>query len=140
LAGVMARSRSEPRIFFPWEHRGGYLRRLGLNRLRPFLLLGALGLLTVLVGLRERRQAGERRTRAVLAHYRQAIDAHLAVHENKCPKSLAMVRENAGIDEPPSDAWGRPLRFVCPWELPGQAYLLSSDGADGLPGGLDRIE
>lgn len=136
----MVRNRPEPRIFFPWEHRGGYLRRLGLNRLRPFLLLGILVLFTVLVGVRERRQSGERRTRALLTQYRQALDAHLAAHDDKCPKSLAAVRENSGLEEAPSDAWGRPLRFVCPAAIEGQAYLLSSDGADGVPGGLDRIE
>jgi hypothetical protein len=136
----MARNSSEARIFFPWEHRGGYLRRLGLNRLRPFLLLGMLGLFTVLVGVRERKQSGERRTRALLTQYQRALDAHLAAHDDKCPKSLAAVRESAGLEEAPVDAWGRPLRFVCPGSLEGQAYQLSSDGADGVPGGLDRIE
>lgn len=136
----MVRTSSEPRIFFPWEHRGGYLRRLGLNRLRPFLLLGLLGLFTVLVGVRERRQSGERRTRALIAQYRQVLDAHLAAHDDKCPKSLAALRESSGLEGAPLDAWGRPLRFVCPAPIEGQAYLLSSDGADGVPGGLDRIE
>jgi hypothetical protein len=136
----MARHNTEARIFFPWEHRGGYLRRLGLNRLRPFLLLGMLVLFTVLVGVRERRQSGERRTRALLTQYRRAVDAHLAAHDDKCPRSLTVVREAAGLEEAPLDAWGRPLRFACPGSLEGQAYLLSSDGADGVPGGLDRIE
>jgi general secretion pathway protein G len=99
-----------------------------------------VGLFTVLVGVRERRQAGERRTRAVLTEYRQALDAHLAAHEDKCPKSLSAVRESSGLEEPPVDAWGRALRFSCPSNVEGEPYLLSSDGADGLPGGLDRIE
>jgi general secretion pathway protein G len=38
------------------------------------------------------------------------------------------------------DAWGRPFRLVCPSRREGVAYDLSSDGPDGEPGGLDRIE
>lgn len=132
--------RNQTRIFFPWEHRGGALRRLGLNRFRPALLFLALVLLTVWVGARERRDAGERRTRAVLEHYRSALENHLAAKEGHCPKSLAALQESAEIETPPRDAWGHPLRLVCPWQLAGQPYLLSSDGPDGLPGGLDRIE
>jgi general secretion pathway protein G len=58
--------RSEKRSFFPWERRGGLIRRLGLYRLGPLLAACCLIGLLVLIVLRERRQAGIRRTRAVL--------------------------------------------------------------------------
>jgi general secretion pathway protein G len=103
-------------------------------------LFAALVLLTAWVGARERREAGVRRTRAVLEQYRAQLESHMSAHENRCPKSLEALRESAEIEAPPQDAWGRPLRYACPWELAGLPYLLSSDGPDGLPGGLDRIE
>ena len=71
----MAWQRTEKRSFFPWERRGGLIRRLGLYRLGPLLVaLGLLGLLALIV-VREREQSGIRRTRAVLLDVRQALDA-----------------------------------------------------------------
>ena len=40
----------------------------------------------------------------------------------------------------PVDAWGRPLRLVCPGLRDPRGFDVYSDGPDGLPGGLDRIE
>jgi len=108
--------------------------------LPSFMLFASLGLFTVLVGVRERRQAGERRTRAVIEQYRRAIDGYLAAHEGNCPRSLALLKDATAAETVPKDAWGHPLRFVCPFTADDQIYLLSSDGADGTPGGLDRIE
>jgi general secretion pathway protein G len=48
--------------------------------------------------------------------------------------------EPGAFDSTPSDAWGRPLRLICPSGRPGYEYELMSDGPDGEPGGLDRIE
>ncbi len=128
------------RIFFPWERRGGLLRRLGLDRVRPFLL-GMLGLgFVVLIGVREHRRAGERQTRAILYVMRGAVDRWMADHEGACPGSLGAVVEGSSLKAAPRDAWGRPFRLACPSGREGSRYDLTSDGADGLPGGLDRIE
>lgn len=132
----MRRRRSnDQRIFFPWESRGGFRRWLGLGRARPFLLAAVLLGFVVLVGLRERRWSGIRQTRATLLDVRRAVDVWMAHHDASCPPGLEAVVERA-----PTDAWGRPLRFVCPSPREGAAYELMSDGPDGEPGGLDRIE
>jgi hypothetical protein len=137
---MSSRKPSETRIFFPWERRGGWLRRLGLHRLRPFVFglvaLGFIGLLLV----RERRDAGVRQSRATLLAYRAAIDAYMADKGGKCPPSLDVLSDYGEFDQGPRDAWGRPLRFICPLEAGGPEYSLSSDGPDGKPGGLDRID
>lgn len=136
----MAWGSSEKRWFFPWERRGGLFRRLGLYRLGPLLLaLGLCGLL-VLIVVRERRQAGIRRTRAVLIDVRQAVDAYLADHAGQCPASFAALSDYGTFRGTPRDAWGQPLTLICPGADPGEAYRLVSAGPDGVAGGLDRIE
>jgi general secretion pathway protein G len=128
------------RIFFPWESRGGLVRRLRLGRVRPYLL-GGLGLsLLVVVGVRDRRAAGIRQTRAEILDVRRAVDAYLAERDGGCPPSLEATQPYGAFQKPPRDAWGKPLRLVCPGKREGSAYELMSDGPDGLAGGLDRIE
>lgn len=136
----MAWQRTEKRSFFPWERRGGLIRRLGLYRLGPLLVaLGLLGLLALIV-VRERKQSGIRRTRAVLFDVRQALDAFLADHQGQCPESFAALTDYGPFKGTPRDAWGQPLTLICPGTEPGERYRLLSAGPDGIAGGLDRIE
>jgi general secretion pathway protein G len=127
-------------IYLPWERRAGITRRLGLARLRPFLLGIVVLAVLVLLGVRERQRTGERSTRAALLVVRRALDAYRADHDGKCPKQLEELETNRYLKDLPDDAWGRPLRLVCPSRREGVPYDLSSDGPDGEPGGLDRIE
>ena|SRR5690242_13277450 len=127
-------------IYLPWERRGGFTRRLGLARIRPFLVVLVAVSVVVLVGVRERQRTGERSTRAALLVVRRALDAYRADHDGKCPKQLEELESGHYLKELPDDAWGRPLRLACPSRREGVAYDLSSDGPDGEPGGLDRIE
>jgi len=127
-------------IYLPWERRAGISRRLGLARLRPFFVGAVVLSLLVLLGVRERQRTGERSTRAALLVVRRALDAYRADHEGKCPKQLEELEAARYLVALPDDAWGRPLRLVCPSRRDGAAYDLSSDGPDGEPGGLDRIE
>ena len=131
--------RAEKRSLFPWERRGGLLRRLGLYRLRPLIGLGLLLALVVLVAVRERRHSGIRRTRALLLDVREAVDAYRADHKGQCPESFAGLSDYGPIEGTPLDAWGQPLTLICS-ARPGEPYRLISAGPDGLPGGLDRIE
>lgn len=131
---------TEKRIFFPWEGRGGVLRRLRLGRVRPLVLVLLVGAFFFAIALRERRAAGTRLTRARLLSVRHALDGYLADHEAQCPRALNDVTPYAKFEQVPTDAWGRPLRLVCPGRREDSAYELMSDGPDGLPGGLDRIE
>jgi general secretion pathway protein G len=107
--------------------------------MRPVLI--ALGVLAfvILVGIRERRNAGVRQTRATLVTVRSAVEAYMAEHDGGCPAELAGVLEHGGFEQVPKDAWGRPLRLTCPGRHDAR-YELESDGPDGEPGGLDRIE
>ena len=132
--------RSEKRSFFPWERRGGLIRRLGLYRLGPLLAASALVGLLALIVVRERRQAGIRRTRAVLLDVREALDAFLADHQGRCPESFAALADYGPFKGVPRDGWGQPLTLICPGSEPGQRYRLLSAGPDGIAGGLDRIE
>lgn len=134
------RRAADKRIFFPWEGKGGLFRRLRLGRVRPVLVaVLALGFV-VAVGVRERRRTGERQTRATLLGVRHAVDAYMADNDGGCPPELAAVADYGNYKEIPRDAWGRPLRLVCPGRREGSSYDLMSDGPDGKPGGLDRIE
>lgn len=134
------RKPNSARVFFPWERTGGFVRRLALHRARPFAW-AALGLAVVLlIGLRERRSAGVRRTRAVMAEVRSALDHYLAEHDGQCPRRFAQLGAYGRFKDVPRDAWGNPLRLTCPAPRGDLPYQLSSDGPDGRPGGLDRIE
>jgi general secretion pathway protein G len=131
---------SDKRIFFPWESRGGLARWLRLGQVRPVLIgLAAVGFF-VMVGVHERREAGIRLTRARLIDARRAVDAYLAEHEGVCPPAVASVARHTRSNSVPEDAWGRPFRLVCPGNREAERYQLMSDGPDGEPGGLDRIE
>lgn len=132
---------SSKRVVFPWEGRTGGLRRfLRLGRLKPVMLAaGVVGTL-VLIGVRERRESGIRQTRATLVGARSAVEAYIADHDGGCPPSLAATADFGRFDGEPRDAWGRPLRLICPGRFEGSAFELMSDGPDGEPGGLDRIE
>lgn len=138
--GMMRRRRGEERIFFPWESRGGFRRWLGLSRVRSVLVgLSVVGFI-VLIGARERRRAGIRQTRATLLDVREAVDAYIADHDGGCPPSLAAVEQYGNFRSLPRDAWGDSLRLICPARHPDAEYELMSDGPDGKPGGLDRIQ
>ncbi len=132
--------RSEKRSFFPWERRGGLIRRLGLYRLGPLLGVSCLVGLLALIVLRERRQTGIPRNGAVLLDVRQAVDAFLADHSGRCPDSFAALADYGPFKGTPRDAWGQPLTLICPGSEPGEPYRLISAGPDGIAGGLDRIE
>jgi general secretion pathway protein G len=137
---MYARRPAPRNIYLPWERRGGLVRRLGLSRARPFLLALSVLSLIFLIGMRERQRTGERATRAAIIVVRRALDAYRADHDGKCPRQLEELETSGYMTEIPDDAWGRPLRLVCPSRTEGAAYDLMSDGPDGEPGGLDRIE
>lgn len=131
----MARPTRDRRIFFPWEGARGLRRWLALGRIRPFAIGGSILGFVILVAVRERRESGVRQTRAEILDVRRSVDAYLADHDGGCPSDFSEIRS-----EVPRDAWGRKLRLICPSPHPGMDYELMSDGPDGEPGGLDRVE
>jgi general secretion pathway protein G len=138
---VILKRENDRRILFPWEGRGGLRRFIELGRVRPIALALVVVTLLVSIGIRERREAGIRRTRATLLGVRPAIEAYMADHDGGCPPTLSALPEQyARFKEPPTDAWGRPLRLICPADELGKSFALESGGPDGVPGGLDRIQ
>jgi len=136
----MARKRTEPRVFFPWERKRGFLGALARARVRQVLLvLAGLGLV-VLLRTREERAAAVRATRATITSAGNAVGEFRADHGGQCPKGLSDVVAAGYAREIPVDAWGRPLRLLCPGRRDPKGFDLSSDGPDGVPGGLDRVE
>src|SRR5512138_2140873 len=134
------RRQIQQRILFPWDVRVGALRWLLLGRFRSVVAVGGGVAFIALVAVRERAQAGERQTRAAIHDVRRAVEVYMAEHEGHCPPSLEDVASATKRGKVPLDAWGRPLRLACPARQQDVVYELASDGPDGVPGGLDRIE
>ncbi len=134
------RSPADRRIFFPWEGRGTIRQFLALGRVGPVLVLSAVLLFVYWVAERERHSAGVRITLVALSSLQAPVERYLLENEGRCPKQLDDVLEYATFEALPRDGWGGAVRLVCPSERSGVDYILMSDGPDGEPGGLDRIE
>jgi general secretion pathway protein G len=133
-------AKSEPGVFFPWERRRGVRSLLGRTRARQALLaVGLVGAL-VLLARRERQSSEVRATRATITMTTRAVGAWRADHDRACPASLAELVSAGYLHQLPRDAWGRPLRVVCPGRKDPRGLDVSSDGPDGEPGGRDRVE
>ncbi len=134
------RHKSEKTIFFPWERGAPLLRSLGLARARPILAAVALAVVLVILGRRERDRIAVRSTRATIGVVAQSVDAYRADHDKACPDALGDLKTLGYTKVDPKDAWGRPLRLLCPGFSHRDSYDLISDGPDGVFGGLDRVE
>jgi general secretion pathway protein G len=128
------------RVFFPWERRRGALGVLGRARAR--LVVGAALVLLFIVAIRGREEklASIRATRASIDLADGSIAAFRADHGGACPRELGELVAGGYAHDVPADAWGRPLRLACPGLRDTRGFDVYSDGPDGLPGGLDRIE
>ncbi len=136
----MARRTAEPRVFFPWERRRGLFGAMGRARARLLLLFGVIVAILVIVHRREENAAATRATRATLSTASRAVAAYRADHTGACPKAMSDLAAGGYLQDVPVDAWGRGLRLVCPGRRDPAGFDLSSDGPDGVPGGLDRLE
>ena len=139
----MSTNRKRPReqtIFFPWERPTSLLGGRGLGRAKPFAAAVLMIVVLLLLGVRERRRTGIRSTRATLGVVAAAVDAYRADHEKKCPERIEQLKAEGYLAIDAIDAWGRPFRLVCPGRKNPDGYDLMSDGPDGLPGGLSRVE
>ena len=137
----MLRRRTESsRVFFPWEKKRGALGMLGRARAR--LIIGAALLLAFVVGVRRREEtlASIRATRAAIDVTDRSVSAYRADHGGACPRDLSELVSGGYAHDVAVDAWGRPLRLACPGLRDSRGFDVYSDGPDGLPGGLDRIE
>jgi general secretion pathway protein G len=136
----MARSKREPRVFFPWERKRGIWGAIGRARVRQVLLGAAVVALLVIVYRREEKAAAVRATRAAITNASRAIASYRADHGGSCPKAMQDLVTGGYARNVPVDAWGRQLRVTCPGRRDAQGFDVSSDGPDGVAGGLDRVE
>ncbi len=138
----MTMARKKPReqtIFFPWERSAGLLRGRGA-RAKPIAAGVVMVAFLLILGARERRLVGIRSTRATLAMVHAGVAAYRADHERRCPPSLGALKSEGYIGVEPIDAWGSPIRLICPGKKDPNGYDLMSDGPDREMGGLDRVE
>jgi general secretion pathway protein G len=133
-------SRRFGKVFFPWERRRGLFGVIGRARAR--IALGIVTVITIIVVIhsREEKAAGVRATRASITTMSNAVAAYRADHSGSCPKELNELVTGGYSRDVPVDAWGRPLRLTCPGRRDPLGFEISSDGPDGLAGGLDRVE
>lgn len=134
------KTRSDRKVFFPWERRRGLFGVLGRARVRLVAAVVVVLALILWIRGREEQSAGVRSTRATITWASQAVASYRADHGGSCPKELGELVTGGYARDVPVDAWGRPLRLTCPGRRDAQGFDLSSDGPDGIPGGLDRVE
>jgi len=132
--------RQQPTVFFPWERRRGLRSVFGGGRARQVLSLGLGAALLALLWHRERRASEIRATRATITAVYGAVANWRADHDRGCPASLADLVSSGYLAELPRDAWGKVLRVACPGRKDPRGFDVSSDGPDGEPAGLDRVE
>ncbi len=136
----MARRRPVSRVFFPWERKAGPLGLLGRTRFRIVLAVVAGLALVVVIRGREERLASIRATRASITTAARAVSSFRADHAGNCPRELVDLVSAGYASDAPIDAWGRPLRLACPGRHDPRGFEVTSDGPDGVEGGLDRVQ
>jgi general secretion pathway protein G len=132
--------RQQPTVFFPWERRRGLRSVFRGGRARKVLCLVLGAVLLAILWHRENRASEVRATRATITGAYGAVANWRADHDRGCPASLADLVSGGYLAELPRDAWGRVLRMTCPGRKDPRGFDISSDGPDGEPAGLDRVE
>lgn len=132
--------RRPSKVFFPWERRRRFFGTVGHARSRVIFGIVAVVALVVWIRAREEKSAGIRATRASITTMSRAVASYRADHANACPRELAELVSGGYARDIPVDAWGRPLRLTCPGRMDAQRFEISSDGPDGIAGGLDRVQ
>jgi general secretion pathway protein G len=137
----MLRRRTESRrVFFPWERKTGALGVLGRARIGLVLTAAFAIACIALIRGHEERLASIRATRASIGMAERAVASYRADHAGGCPRDFVELVASGYARDVAVDAWGRPLRVTCPGRRDPRGFDVSSDGPDGLPGGLDRVE
>lgn len=128
------------RISYAWERD----RLWRAPEFRRWAALGGLGLAVVVVVLamdaREEHAADARVTRSAIGVVFDATMAFRADHEGGCPPDSRALYAAGYTKTLVADAWGRPLRIICPGRKDPRGFDVVSDGPDGEPLGLDRVE
>lgn len=136
----MARRSNQSRVFFPWERRSGLVGWALRARGRLAVLILSVVVLLVVVMRRESHGSAVRATRAMIGDTSRAVASYRAANAQKCPASMEDVVRAGFLLDVPLDGWDRPLRLVCPGRKDPKGFDVVSDGPDGVPFGLDRVE
>ena len=123
------------RIFLPWENERG-VRGVSVPRIVRVLALILAVVAVVALFRREEEKAGIRATRASITTLWSATRSYRADHAGACPRELSELVAGGYVRRVPFDAWGNAFRLEC---TESEIRVLS-DGPDGLPYGLDRVE
>jgi len=137
---MLTRPSNAPSVLFPWEQRRGLVGALGRRRARVAVFAALSIVAVVAIYENGERAAGIRVTQATLTTVERSLFAYRADHAGACPRALSELVPLGYLHTDPVDAWGRPLRLECPGRLDPRGFDLSSDGPDGVQGGLDRVQ
>jgi general secretion pathway protein G len=137
---MLRRSPESRRVFFPWEKKRGALGVLGRARTRLIVLAALVVLSALALRRREEKLASIRATRASIDVADRSVASYRADHGGACPRDLGELVAGGYARDLAVDAWGHPLRLACPGLREPRGFDVYSDGPDGLPGGLDRVE
>ena len=107
---------------------------------RLALLIGTVFVLLVVVMRRESHASAVRATRATIGDAARAVTSFRAASGGKCPSGMEELVRAGYLLDIPLDGWDRPLRLVCPGRKDPKGFDVVSDGPDGEPFGLDRVE
>ncbi len=124
------------RIYLPWENERGVRGLYAPSRIAKILFLVLTAVAAVWIWRREEERAAVRATRASITTLWHATRSYRADHQGECPRELSDLVAAGYVHRVPFDAWGNAFRLECKAEL----VSVVSDGPDGLPYGLDRVE
>lgn len=137
---ALTRGSNQSRVFFPWERRRGLVGFMLRARGRLAVAVVLLVVLLVVVIRRERHGSAVRATRASIGDASRAVASYRAASGGKCPGAMEDLVRAGHLLDVPIDGWSRPLRLVCPGRKDPKGFDVVSDGPDGEPFGLDRVE
>src|SRR5579863_9025265 len=123
---MISRRRTEPLVFFPWEQKRGLLGAFGRRRAGVIVSATLVGLAVAALYQSGERSAAVRATRATITTAGRAVSAYRADHAGSCPRKLSDLATLGYAREEPLDAWGRPLRLVCPGRKDKLGFDLTS--------------
>jgi general secretion pathway protein G len=134
------KSSTEKNVYFPRDRRRLWLGARTRVRVRVVIVVALVLVFLLVVRSREERAASIRATRAAITTAFSGVISYRAEHRGTCPRDVGELAQLGYVNRLPVDGWGRPLRLVCPGRKDALGFEVLSDGPDGLPYGLDRVE
>ncbi len=141
---LIRKRRTQSAIVLPWESRSLWFGPRSLFR-QSKVLLGsiALGLVWIWAWCAYREAERVRETQLTIAEVKNVI-LNFRQQMGRCPHNvselLAPARSNLiRLRYQPTDAWGKPLKMICPGHFHRESVDVVSAGPDGLWNNDDGI-